>query len=231
MKKLLAILLALAMVMSLAACGSEPADDDKKDKDNKKEVVETTEEPTEEETTEPVTEENPEQICRGVINGDAYVNPYIGLKFTKPSEWTYSTDEEIAATLGIGLEALNAPDGYAELLEEMGSVYDMRVEDGDGISSVMVLIEKPNGIEAEAYLNMLVQGLEYQSAVSYTQIGEYETVSLGRNDYVKATFSATASGVTMQQAYYVCNVNEYTVTVISTVFGEVTLESVEAMFS
>ena len=35
-------------------------------------------------------------ITRGTVNGDVYTNDVLGFEFTKPSSWTYSTDEEIA---------------------------------------------------------------------------------------------------------------------------------------
>ena len=41
---------------------------------------------------------------RGTVEGDVYQNEYMGIKFTKPSSWVYSTDEEIATVMNLAAD-------------------------------------------------------------------------------------------------------------------------------
>lgn len=236
MKKLLAILLALAMVMSLAACGSAPADDDdKKDKDDK-EIVETTEETTEEETTEEAPEEVIEEgvIVKGTIDGDVYKNPSMGITFTKPESWVYSTDEEIADMNGADYEEYSDPEDFQDFLDSAGSFYDMAVEQPDSGSNVMVLVEDLSvydsvGISAEDYQDMLAE--TFLATGMYELDGEYTDVTLGDAEYSRAVYSCEVSGVTISQAYYIAMNGDYVICIIVTPGAGDDIASIEAMFS
>lgn len=234
MRKLLAILLALAMVMSLAACGSEPADDDKKDKDDKKEVVETTEETTEEETTEPVTDEfegstrveSAADLTRGTIKGHVYKNESLDIEFEKPKAWTYMTDEQISAMLNMSGVFDTDVDN---LLEELGSFIDMGAMDFTTGEGVIILLENPEayiGINSEEdYLDSVMSNRESMGS-GLSLVGEYEDVTLGSHTYKKALLEDEL----MKQAYYIDYVNDYLICIIVTVVNR-DVSDVEAMFS
>ena len=241
MKKLLAILLALAMVMSLAACGSDPVDDDKKDKDDKKEVVETTEEPTEEETTEEVTEPENEKaqvaddIVLGSNEGDLYVNESLNLSFTLPSDsWTFYSEDQIAALLDSTGSLGNNPQAY---LEHFGLFYDMLCVDSSTGDSVQVIVQDVSnfGIDTDAfddiadvYIDSIIQGAS--SSATITNVSDYEDVTLGSETYRKAVADVSAKGVNCKQAYYVCSGGDYVVCIAVTAVSANILSEIEACF-
>ena len=39
--------------------------------------------------------DTPKEFSRGVITGDVYESEYSGLRFTKPADWKYYTDDEL----------------------------------------------------------------------------------------------------------------------------------------
>ena len=80
MKKSIALILALCMVLSLAACGGSS-------------------------NNAPAAKLN-----RGTINGDTYTNQYFDLSFKLPSGWTFYGDEDTAAMSGLKPEDINADD-------------------------------------------------------------------------------------------------------------------------
>lgn len=239
MKKLLAILLALAMVMSLAACGSAPADEDNKDDDN--EVVQTTEEPTEEETTEPVTEPENEKaqvaddIVHGSNEGDLYVNESLNLSFTLPSDsWTFYSEDQIAALLDSTGSLGNNPQAY---LERFGLFYDMLCVDSGTGDSVQIIVQDVSnfGIDtdefddiADVYIDSIIQGASGSATI--TNVSDYEDVTLGSETYRKAVADVSANGVNCKQAYYVCPGGDYVVCIAVTAVSANILSEIEACF-
>lgn len=51
------------------------------------------------------------KYARGTVTGNVYHSDFAELTFTKPDDWTFATDEEIAKMLGVGLEMMK--DGTA----------------------------------------------------------------------------------------------------------------------
>ncbi len=134
MKKLLAIILALAAVLCLAACGGEeaPAPDEPQQEISQPEQEET---PTEPE--EPVEEVDPK---RGSVTDNVYKNEAFGISFTADENWYFMTDEEIASLMNISAEQMLA-DEYAEMIAEADIIYDMYANSLAGGGSVNVNYE------------------------------------------------------------------------------------------
>lgn len=115
MKKLMALLLALVMVLSLAACAAEEEESTsrrRKQKETTTEVTEdttvpeeTTAEPTEEETEEE-TEAEEEAEPFGTVDGQVYENAYLGFGIELDRSWVIATPEEAAQVLGMGAELM-----------------------------------------------------------------------------------------------------------------------------
>ena len=82
MKKFLALTLAVVMALLLVSCTFVSSNKDEQPDDSKK---------------------SPE-LSRGIIEGDIYTSEYLDLTFTKPESWVYSTDEEIAAAMNLGVD-------------------------------------------------------------------------------------------------------------------------------
>jgi hypothetical protein len=236
MRKLLAILLALAMVMSLAACGSEPADDDKKDKDDKKEVVETTEEPAEEETTELVTEVEEEKassisgIDQGTNDENTYQNDSLNLSFELPSStWKFLSEDEVASLMNISGTFEGDP---ADYLDRFGLFYDMCAISFSTNDSVQIIIQDVAslGLNLDAYdniedvyLNNVLLGASSKGTID--NVSEYEDVTLCGETYRRVVLDYTTSGVTGQMAYYVSAEDDYVVCIaimaVTTDLGEI----------
>lgn len=223
MKKLIAILLCLVLVFSLAACSG-----DNSDKSLKDEIADS-------ENNDDVnvdTDEAEVKISRGVISGDEYENGFAGFTFTKPASWNYLTDEEISTTVNAGQEMLDTDELEEELLEK-ASYYDMAANDASG-NSVMVCYENTEisgGREytAKEYLDSIKQGLKSVAELDYT-VGDIEDVKLGNETYKKLSATLSAQGVEVTQAYYAKAAGKYIVGVVVTCVDQ-DLSDIEDMFS
>ena len=100
MKRIISLLLSFLMLISLVSCFMSPLGFG-----NKKTV-----------------------ITRGTIDDEVYVNDCMGIEFVRPATWVYSTDEEIAAVIGIGVEMLGDKK-FQAALDENYALYDMMVID------------------------------------------------------------------------------------------------------
>lgn len=202
MRKTALVLLALVMVLGLAACG------------------------------ESIAEQNA-KIARGEINGNVYTSTYNGITFTKPDSWVYATDAEIAASVNLGAEALDQ-NNFEKTVSEAVSVYDMSVKDPTGGSNVMILYENlslsnPKITESE-YLATLEKQLKEQTAIAYT-IGQTATKTIGGKVYKSLEMTASYSGISMAQTYYVRKIDNFMVGIIITAIGDTTVDDITAMIS
>ncbi|MBR5311109.1 MAG: hypothetical protein IKU42_08325 [Oscillospiraceae bacterium] len=150
MKKLLAFILALLMVLSLSACSNEPE----------------VQEPV---IDEPVSEE-PEEIetdieiipKRGTVDGFTYKNEVFGISFFAGEDWYYYTDEEIAANMGIAAEEMLI-DEYADALTASTLIYDMYCLNTKTSASINVNYENTGmSYDEEYYLEISKTQLENQ---------------------------------------------------------------------
>ncbi|MGN0629276.1 MAG: hypothetical protein ACI4IW_06575 [Oscillospiraceae bacterium] len=118
MKKIIALLLALIMVLSFAACSKDEPVSDNSANENSQSEVSSSEEQSEEEPEEKLDH------IRGSVDGLVYTNSAAEITFTAPEGWTYYTDEQIAALYNLSSEEL-LPEETAEILENTDIVYDM----------------------------------------------------------------------------------------------------------
>lgn len=171
---------------------------------------------------------------RGSIEGDVYKNETLDFEFVKPSSWVYSTDEEIAQAMDVGVELLGA-DKYKEALENSQSVFDMMVVDSLTATSVNVSYENlvksaMSNITEEQYIDATKEQFANISQASVTFSEEYETVTLGKTEFTRAIATTKMSGITMTQAFYVHKVGSYMGVVLVTIRTKYTVSDIEAMF-
>ena len=147
---------------------------------------------------------------------------FFGLRYTAPEGMGMSTEEELNDLMGLGQEVLS--DDFSELqlkYAELTSVYEMMSVSDDQTTNVVVTVEKVMGkMDASQYVSALEKGLEQVSAISYTLISDDETIKLGNADYIKVSYQAEASGVTMYQDYYVRVVDDRAVAITLTYMDE-----------
>lgn len=111
-KKLLALLMALLMVLTLMACGSEP-----------EKVID---EPQPE--VQPEADETPEN---GTVAGSTYTNEALGFCFTVGEDWVFLNDEEIGELTGVTQDTSDN-DATQAALDGGAALYDVYAVTNDG---------------------------------------------------------------------------------------------------
>lgn len=209
--KILLIVVSLVLVLiTLAGCGNNTTNN--------------TENNTENQTAK-------EAIARGVIDeNNVYTSEFAGIKFTLPEGWVYSTDEQIANMMNVGVELLNEnKDNLSKILEQT-AIYDMVANDQTNGTSVMVMFEKSLlNVNEEFYLNNVKKGLESVTELDYQITDEITTETVGGKEYKVLT--ATVPAYNMVQKYYVVKKGDYFVDILVTyIDGVVDLNAVLANF-
>lgn len=128
MKKFFAMLLALAMVLSLAACGN--------DTDIRGEQINNNTQP-------PANAEA--DFSMGKVSGLTYENEFIGVGCKLDSAWIFRTDEEIREMNNLTMEM--AGEDLQKALENANVIYDMHAVHSNGMDNIIVNLEKVNPLQ------------------------------------------------------------------------------------
>ncbi len=222
MKKILAIFMALVVFSSFAFFAIGSSDDSSPSTQNDSVTPD-----NDDTTAAPV-----KKVSRGTISGNVYTNDFIGFSFTKPSNWTFATDEEMKETLNAGAEYTDYSD-FEMALSKQATIYDMQSQDTLG-NSVMILYENTmlsGGVKMteDEYLDVVKTSLQSVDGITYEYIGS-NNVTLGDATFKRASFKASAYGATISQYYYVKSIDKYVVSVIVTTTTE-DIAKIETMFS
>lgn len=236
MKKLMALLMSAALMLSLAACAGDNETDT--DADTTAAVVnEETDASENNSDTEAETEEKEDnsskKITRGTIDGDVYTNDFMNFTFTKPADWRYLSDEEIAQTINAGSEVLDL-NSLEEALSSTASIYDMCAVNATGTENVMLCYENTmltafRQLTADEYIDAVRQQLDALTEIDYT-LSETEDATLSNIDFRRFDATANVNGVELSQSYYVRAEGKYIASVIVTTV-ETPIETIEAMFN
>lgn len=154
------------------------------------------------------------ELSRGKIENNVYRSDFADITFNLPEGWSFSSDEEIAQLMDVGVEMLNEDQQkFAELAEENG-VYDMVANDESTGASLMVMFEKTLlNVNEEYYINNLKEGLEEVDSIDY-EIGETTKQNIaGKEFYVLNT---TVPDYNMVQNYYIQKKGDYFVDILVT---------------
>lgn len=219
--KITAIILSLALIVfALGGCGEKlkSAIEDSGAVEKIEETAEKVSEKIEEKTFE-----------RGKWEDDVYTSEFANIKFRLPVGWEYSSDEEIAEMMNIGVEALNDDQQAMSKLAEQTSVYDMVANDPSTGASVMVMFEKtPMKVTTDFYIDKLKSGLEEVETLNYT-IGDVTTENIGGDEYT--VLNTTIPAYNMVQKYYVKQDGKYFIDILITyIEGKTELNSVLGNF-
>ena len=174
------------------------------------------------------------ELSRGTIKDNVYTSEYLGLSFTKPESWVYSTDEEIAAAMNLGAD-LFLNENFKEALENNSNIYDMMVVDSITRTNINVGFENlsktfASNITVEQYVQALKTQLSNVSGMTVTFPESFETVTLGKTEFTKVACTVTAQGVSMKQVYYLNKMDKFMCHIIVTIPSGYTVEQIEAMF-
>ncbi len=173
-------------------------------------------------------------FARGAINGNVYHSDFAGVTFTKPDNWKFSTDEEIAKLLGVGLDVLQSGDKFDA--SELASTIDFQASDPATGNNVNMSVEKLNPINAatvsiDDYIESFRSTLTTQFQGMSATFGDTTETTIGENTYKRVTANVQMSGVSMQQVYLLRKVGKYVVCITMTSTNGGDISSLEAMLS
>ena len=197
MRKIIALLSALLLTLGvLVACGNneeeriEPPAEVDEVVDYEEEEIE--EEDESEEVDEPEEREDRVSPTRGLWENGVYTSEYLGLRFAPPGEWSPATDEEIAATMGLGMDVMDAftdIEMNEELWDELDvdTFHEMMASNIFTGASVQIIFENLGlaGIVMTeiTFIQMMQEeltsmGIESSAPSGTTRIGNYDWHSL-----------------------------------------------------
>ena len=179
--------------------------------------------------TDLTTKQEEKKIERGIWANDVYTNDFAGITFNLPSGWKYSSDEEIAEMMNIGVDLLNEDQKELAKIAEQTSLYDMVAQDPTTGTSVMVMFEKTAiKVTTDFYIDKLKSGLEDVDSLNYS-IGDVTTDNIAGETYT--VLSTTVPAYNMVQKYYIKPEGNYFVVVLFTYLeGKAELNSILGNF-
>lgn len=220
MKKVISLLLALAMVMSLAACGSGDSGE------NTTAATTAATEATTEATTQATEAEIDSSEVIGSVEGNTYTNEFLGLTCTLDDSWTILSVEELAELNGAVAE-LTTDEDLAELLSESGTVQDFYAMAQEGLYTLNITVEDLGllyGItmSEDDYIGQsgdaLVSGLE---SIGMTDVVVTPTpVTVAGEEHAGMTISASYMGVNAYETIACVKVGNYMATICAASYVE-----------
>ena len=140
MKKLLALLLCLALVLSFAACSPVSNDSIRGS---------VTQKPSADADNDDTADEETPEFSIGVNTGNKWENSYLGLGCKLSDEFTFYDDDEIEELNRNTMQSLGESlgDDYLESIKDLDFFYDMYVTTEDASSTINVMIENHTASE------------------------------------------------------------------------------------
>ena len=211
MKKFLAILMALALVLSLAACGEKAAPTTESTTEATTEsTTESTSEETSESTEEPAATINEEVASYlGTVENNVYVNEAAGFSFTPAEGWTLLDMEQTSI-----VDAADLKDALSTA--QIIPLYAGN-DDGDNFGATMsALSEEEATMTEEELIESLIPQLEQAYASAGYTVENIEAGKVLVGDVEKACINQTmtVNDVTVYQTqiYFLFDGICYTVT-------------------
>lgn len=221
MKKLLCVILAAVMLLSVCGCAA---------------ISEIMGEATG--TANAGTNEDGVAFSIGEWDGNVYTNDFAELTFTTPDDWTHLNEEELAELMSISLE--NTVDNdLAAKIAEMSTSYALMAMSADSTSNAQVMFENlavtgNKSMEPAAYINIVAAQLKSQYASTYgfdTQIGDIETYTIGGNEYSSILLVLESEGTpVMEQMYLVRKIDKYMASIALTALDHAGIEAMLECF-
>ena len=134
MKKLFAMLMALTILMTMAACGQQTTDEAGGTVD----PGAVADRDTSGQVDMPADDAGTPEL--GSVNGGTYTNEFAGIGCTLDETWTFYTEAQIAEINGFLTEGTSDED-MRQLMEENQSVYDMYASSTDGLMTMNVVFQ------------------------------------------------------------------------------------------
>ncbi len=238
MKKTLALLFAVILVFSCVACAPDTISTDPTQSHTHTDSQPATSETPSQEATEAsksniqnetqvqTTPSSPEQntqantekpqqstennLHRGIIKQNTYTSSFTNLEFTKPADWEFLSDEELAIKIGVDVKEL-ADYVFPTTADRLPALYDMWATDPSGKVNISVAYENMYvtasvAMTAEEYLEMLRGAFENTKGTAFI---EKSTVQLSGQAYLKAVFKTETGGTSTQSTYYLRGMGKF----------------------
>jgi len=181
-RKLLALVLALALVFALSACGSEPKGSVTSGDSDKTNVGGTTTPNEDKAEATPTPEAEPEDDFEvGSMVGGTYENDFVGIGCKLDESWIYYTEEEMLELNGLVADSVDDEE-LADQLRDSDSFYDMMAAAEDGLVNVNVVLENlgllyGHTLDASGYIDVALENLEDSLAKLGMEVTSCEKVS------------------------------------------------------
>lgn len=214
MKKLLALLMALVMVFTFAACGTNNGD--------------IRGEQTGGESSEA-------EFSLGSASGLTYESKFIGIGCKLDEGWTFYTDAQIKELNNVAEDM--AGEEYSEAMKNATVVYDMYAVSGNQTDNISVNLEKANAVQLltldiaknfEAVYPTLKTSLENIGCtdVNYT-LGK---VTIGGKEFDCMDVTSKINGIAMYQKLVAKKCNGYLANITITTVNEDATDDIIAKF-
>ncbi len=217
MKKLFAVIIALLMLLGLCSCGDTSSD-----------VLENDSDAVESESSdgEPAAAPTIDDL-RGTYLDDVYENDYFSITFTKPSDWRYSTVEEIASVFNSeSVDAID-PESWGDTFCDL-----VAIDDSTG-NNINIMYSLTSELDLDEYLRQSVEEIDsLREALNMTaEFSEHDDVKLGNVDFRRVEITTVYQGVTIHQGCYVAYKDGALINITITVTNYTPIDTLEELFS
>ena len=220
MKKIIAVLLAVLMIVSLSACGKTPTEDDVRGEQTKNES----------------TPQNSEvEFSLGTVEGPVYENRFIGLGCRLKEGWTFYSDEQIRELNNVATEL--AGEEFEDLMKNADLIHDMYATSSDQMSNINVNLEKAQMLQLAAidlasnFENAFAILEQSFSNMGYTNIShEVGTITIDNKEFTSLSVTGEINGVKMYQKQIAVKCYGYLANIAVTTFNEDTTDDIYADF-
>lgn len=203
MKKIISLLLALAMVLSLAACGSSASEPPKGDIKPLEDTQQESAPEKQEEQTQPAEEED-NDFSLGAMQGGIYENAYAGFACKLDENWVYKTAEELQDVTGLTEEMFEGSDLD---LSSYNQILDMMAECSDPLASI----------------NIQYTALSTQERIAHAMAGEEGIIdaTLQQKDMLISTYAQAGIDVSAMEKVTVnfCGEERYAIHTTASIQG------------
>ena len=142
---------------------------------------------------------------KGILTDVGFESEFLGLRFETPADFIMATEEELAASIETGKDAMTLSEAQIDYAE-LTSVYEMMVASPTGSPNIIVAVEKLplSNISEEQYFDSLKTILPNQTALTYFfDDAVIEDVTLAGQAYKALILDATANGMEIKQEYII----------------------------
>lgn len=185
LKKAVALLLALVLALSLAACGGKSAPVEDKTPTQSGESTENTGDSQETQTPNDAQSSEDAQgpeFHRGTVEGSTYTSDFFGLMLTLDDNWIIANDEQLAQLGGLVADTFD-DETFKKQMEGGSTVYDLYCLNQTDNSSINITVQDLGSLggimmNEETYADASLKGLPEVLASAGINVANLEKTTL-----------------------------------------------------